>query len=483
MLPVFSLPSPWGIGTLGEEAYRWVDFLQTAGQHWWQILPLNPIGYGDSPYCSFSAFAGNAYFIDPEILYRQGLLTRSEKHSLRWEGDRVDYGRLAMQRLPILRKAFRRSNFRNQGEYSLFLRENRYWLEDYCAFMALKSRDPGRSWMEWEAPFRRRKGDFCDAISEELREEMEFHRFLQYEFIRQWRQLKLYANRRGVAILGDVPIYVAGDSCDVWAHPEIFQLDEEGRPVAVAGVPPDRFSATGQRWGNPLYRWDEMQKEGFSWWRERFLQAGRLFDGVRVDHFIGMVQYYSVPATEATAENGKWCQARGRELLDSLAKVWERLPLVAENLGAGTPEVTEYLERHGIPGMKLMAFGFDSDGRDPNLPAQFERNCVVYAGTHDNDTLQGQFTAESEEWRSRVREYFGISADVPFHKAFLRAAYASVADTVIFQMQDILGLDSRARTNRPATTSGNWQWRLSAGDLSPNLAKDLARMVEIYGRG
>lgn len=482
LLPIFSLPSPWGIGTLGTEAYRWIDFLADAGQHWWQILPLNPVGLGDSPYCSPSAFAGNPYFIDPQTLYQQGLLTRSELLSLRSEGEWVEYSRLSAQRLPILRRAFRRSTFREQPAYRDFCKENDFWFTDTCTFMAWKSRDSGKSWRQWEEGVCQRIPGIWNELPTELQEEADFHRFLQYEFFRQWMALKDYAHQKGVAILGDVPIYVAEDSCDVWAHREIFQLDHDGAPIDVAGVPPDHFSATGQRWGNPLYRWDILQERGFGWWRERFFQASRLFDGVRVDHFLGMVRYYAIPARHPTAEQGKWREAAGREMLDSLSDLWQKFPLVAENLGAVTAEVSDYLQAHHIPGMRLMSFGFDSDGHDPNLPSQFERNCVVYTGTHDNDTIQGQFLAAPEEWRARVREYFGLSADVSFAKAFLRAAYASVADTVLLPMQDILGLDHRARINRPSTVGGNWRWRLSEGDLTPALAKELARMVTLYGR-
>lgn len=484
LLPVTSLPSPYGIGTFGREAYEFVDFLSAAGQRYWQVLPLGPTSYGDSPYQSFSAFAGNPYFIDLPVLAGQGLLTQQELDAADFGSDpvEIDYAKLYQGRYPLLRLAFSRSSHSDMDEYQTFCENNQEWLEAYSLYMALKTEFDGREWLAWPEELRLREPGAIRASREEHRAEMDFWKFCQYEFFRQWFRLKEYANQKGIQIIGDIPIYVALDSADVWAQGEQFQLDEQRRPTHVAGVPPDLFSKTGQLWGNPLYDWEHMKTDGFSWWKQRMRFSAQLYDIIRIDHFVGIAHYYSIPAEETTAMNGWWSPGPGKPLLEAIGSVMGNKRVIAENLGVVIPEVDRLLRISGYPGMKLLQFAFDGDASNSNLPFHFDRNQVVYGGTHDNETLVGFFAHQKRKQLHFAREYLNVRKNREISAALIRAGYASVADTAIFQMQDLLGLDNSARMNTPSTLGQNWRWRLLPGQISPKLAKDLCQMMKLYGR-
>lgn len=484
LLPVFSLPSPYGIGTIGREARSFVDFLVRAGQRYWQVLPLGPTSFGDSPYQSFSTFAGNPYFIDLEQLIEEGLLLREEAEELPWAGraDRVDYQALFQHRFQALRKAYNRSHLKNNGEYRRFCRENKDWLDDYALYMALKERHGFREWLLWEEPLRLRD----DAALKEQREacagQIGFWKFCQFLFFQQWRELKRYANQRGISIIGDIPIYVALDSADVWAHPELFQLNEERRPHAVAGVPPDAFSSTGQRWGNPLYDWERMETDGFSWWKDRIAAAASLYDLLRIDHFIGICRYYAIPAKNETAEGGQWIPGPGKKLTDAIRQAAGDCRIIAEDLGVVVPAVRRLLTQAGFPGMKVLSFAFDGDASNEHLPHHYVSNLVVYGGTHDNQTLRGLFSEKSKKELKFARRYLHVKKKNNLPAAVMRAAYESVAAVAVMQMQDLLELGGDARMNLPSTIGNNWQWRLIPGQLSHSLAKRMRRQAETYGR-
>lgn len=485
LLPVSSLPSPHGIGSLGRAAYAFVDFLVRAGQRYWQVLPLGPTSYGDSPYQSVSAFAGNPYFIDLDRLAERGLLTSEELRESDEEAgaaSRVNYGRLFSSRFRVLRQAYGRSRHGNTPEYLEFCRANAFWLEEYAAYMAIKTSLKNRVWTEWPDELRLRDPEALQRCGESLRGEIGFWKFCQYAFHIQWDALRAYANQRGVRIIGDIPIYVALDSADVWANSGWFQMDADRRPLAVAGVPPDMFSATGQLWGNPLYDWEAMERDGFSWWRERMRASARLYDVIRIDHFIGIRRYYSIPAGEKTAMHGRWRPGPGKKLVEAFGRELGGAKIIAEDLGVVTPAVRRLKTQAGYPGMKLMEFGFDSGPENEYLPIHFEQNCVAYGGTHDNEPLAGFFRARKGAALAFAREYLQVRRRRDIPAAIIRAAYASVADTVIFQMQDLLGLDNRARMNRPATIGGNWEWRLVPGQITDELARRLAALSRIYGR-
>lgn len=490
LLPVSSLPSRYGIGTFGRAAYRFVDFLQNAGQRYWQVLPLGPTSFGDSPYQSFSAFAGNPYFIDLDFLVRQGLLQEEELAGLDWGDDpasggspaKVDYGRLFENRFGPLRLAYERSGCESDPAFAEFCGQNAFWLQDYADYMAIKARFGNRSWVEWPDELRLRREDALLRCRERLAGEIGMWKFFQYQFHLQWQDLKEYANRKGVRIIGDIPIYVALDSADTWVKWDQFQMDGDRRPVAVAGVPPDLFSATGQLWGNPLYDWDAMERDGFAWWRQRMRASASLYDVIRIDHFIGIVRYYSIPAQAKTAQGGAWRPGPGKKLLAALSPSLGDTKIIAEDLGCVTPAVIRLKNRAGYPGMKLMEFAFDGGAENENLPIHFERNCVAYGGTHDNETLRGFFKARKAKDLEFGKRYLHISRRGDFPDAVIRAGYESVANTVIFQMQDLLGLDNGARMNFPSTIGGNWQWRAEPGQFTGKLAQRLHTLAETYGR-
>ena len=484
MLPISALPSPYGIGSLGKEAYRFADFLQKAGQKYWQVLPVGPTSYGDSPYQSFSAFAGNPYFIDLDMLSEEGLLEKNTLCEVDWQNtaDHIEYSALYENRFRYLRQAFSQSHHMGTTAYLDFCRENSFWLDEYALFMACKSYFKGVSWQEWPEALRLYKKEAVLEYKTLLQEDVDFWKFCQFAFFSQWKKLKKYVNDKGIRIIGDMPIYVAMDSADVWAHSSYFQLDKEHRPKKVAGVPPDAFSADGQLWGNPLYDWEQLEKEDYSWWRERMKAASMLFDCVRIDHFIGICRYFSVPAEDTTAKNGTYYQGPGMKLIHAIQESAGNAEVIAEDLGVVVPEVEELLKKSGYPGMKVLQFAFDGRKDNDHLPYMFGRNLVAYAGTHDNDTLVGWYEGLSEAEKKLPSEFLNIVDAEEICVASIRLLYASPANTVIFQAQDVLGLPGEARMNHPSTMGGNWCWRLLPGQLDDSLAGALRDLVSVYGR-
>ncbi|MDD3403744.1 MAG: 4-alpha-glucanotransferase [Hespellia sp.] len=500
LLPISSLPSKYGIGCFSKEAFEFVDFLKAAGQKKWQILPLGPTGYGDSPYQSFSTFAGNPYYIDLEALIGWGLLTKKECDSYDFgkEEDCIDYEKMYVARFAILRAAFERFQESRSGEmygqvhisangddeYGQFTSENAYWLEDYSLYMALKKQFNDRSWIKWEHPYRVREYSAMQRAREELREEMDFYKFQQYMFWKQWNSLHRYANERGIEIIGDIPIYVAFDSADAWANPLLFQFDSENRPLAVAGCPPDSFSPEGQLWGNPLYSWVYHQQTNYDWWIRRLAYCFELYDVVRLDHFRGFDEYYSIPAEDKTAENGHWEQGPGYDFIRVVKERLGHVRIIAEDLGFLTDSVRKLVSDSGYPGMKILQFAFDSREESNYLPTHYDRNCVVYTGTHDNDTIAGWYEQLGPADREMALEYMNAYhfEDEEMPVEFIRLAMASVADLCVIPMQDYLGLGSEARINKPSTVGKNWKWRLLPGQVTDAAADVIARMTRIYGR-
>ena len=486
LMPVFSLPGPYGIGTLGDEAFAFVDFLAAAKQTYWQILPMGPTGYGDSPYQSFSTFSGNPYYIDLEALIQDGLLTRDECRKIDFGDDpeSVDYEKLYNGRYILLRKAFERSDVSNQSSYCSFMQDNKEWIEDYCLFMAIKDHFSGKAWYEWPEDIRSRKEQALDHYQQMLQDEIAFHKYMQYMFFRQWNQLRTYANAHGVRIIGDIPIYVALDSSDVWVHPELFQLDEDRNPVAVAGCPPDGFSAIGQLWGNPLYDWEYHRSTGYAWWISRMKHCFRLYDVVRIDHFRGFDEYYSIPFGDVTAENGTWEKGPGMDLFHTLDKKIKDLRVIAEDLGFLTESVLEMLKESGFPGMKVIQFAFDPNGGSAYLPHNYPENSVVYTGTHDNDTTRGWYHSTDKATRDFAKEYMNAQRldedDLAWD--FIRLAMSSKANLCVTPMQDLLNLDGKARINVPSTLGGNWTWRMEKGQFDEETVKRLKRMTWLYER-
>ena len=484
LMHISSLPSPYGIGTLGREAYAFADFLRAAGQKYWQLLPLGPTSYGDSPYQSFSTFAGNPYFIDLDLLAEDGLLSPSDLEAEDWggEGRYVDYGRIYAARFGLLRKAFQAGYPRDRAAVEAFCRENK-WLDNYALYMALKARFGMKSWLDWpDEDLRLRRAEALERAREELAEDIAFYAYLQYLFFRQWDALREYIHSLGIRIIGDLPIYVAMDSADVWAEPEFFQLGEGNVPTEVSGVPPDYFSADGQLWGNPLYDYDRMKADGYGWWIRRVEGAGRLFDIIRIDHFRGLESYWAVPYGADTAKSGRWRKGPGMDLVGTLTNWFPGLSFIAEDLGFLTPEVRQLLEDSGLPGMKVLEFAFDAREPSNYLPHTYNRHCVCYVGTHDNETV--------EQWRWQAdradvtfaRKYLGLNDAEGFHWGMIRGGMSSVADTFLVQMQDCLGLGAEGRMNTPGTGWGNWRWRLLPGEASPALAKKLRCYTKMYGR-
>lgn len=484
LLAVSSLPSPYGIGSFGQAALDFLDFLHRSGQKYWQVLPLGSTGYGDSPYQSFSAFAGNPYFIDLDTLISQELISTNEVQDINW-GDcdaEVDYALLYKNRFTILRLAFSRSHHRDTAEYRSFCSSQAHWLDEYTLFMALKDRYDGLPWINWPEALRMRDGTATQKARQSLQEEIDFWCFCQYHFYTQWRWIKAHASGLGINIIGDIPIYVALDSSDVWANPEMFQLDDNRLPTRVAGVPPDLFSETGQLWGNPLYDWDAMEQDNFAWWRKRLSFSSEIYDTIRIDHFVGMAHYYSVPAGSDTAIGGQWQPGPGEKLISAISDEPDVGKIIAEDLGIVTPLVTQLRQRAGYPGMRLYQMAFDSDDFNLNLPGFYDRDTVVYGGTHDNETLVGFFLGHERPDLRFAREYLNVGTDEGIPPAIIRTAFASCAGVVIFQMQDYLGLDNTARMNTPSTLGGNWKWRFAQGQISPQLEETLLRYAQLYGR-
>ena len=532
LLPISSLPGNYGIGGFSKEAYDFVDFLVEAGQSWWQILPLGPTGYGDSPYQSFSTFAGNPYYIALEDLIQEGLLTEEEAAAAdcgqypAW----VDYERIWKTRFPVLRKACAR--FVPDEAYDRFCRENAAWLEDYCLYSVIKERQGQTGWLDWPAELRSRDREALEKICREEAEELGFWHFMQYYFWKQWTALKEYAHEKGVRIIGDVPIYVAMDSADAWASPELFQFDENLRPCGLAGCPPDAFAVTGQLWGNPLYRWEQHAQTGYSWWHSRMRHAFRLYDKVRIDHFRGFESYYSIPYGDPTAEFGHWEKGPGAAFFHELDEKMGKQDLIAEDLGFLTEEVHAMLRECGYPGMRVLQFAFGSGPDNEYLPHNHIRNCVVYTGTHDNETTLGWYRSTDERIRTEVKAYTGIGddwtdpcgreTDIPGNPtgveeaeaagnttaaeeaeaaenplvaertmpeedlaalhALIRQALGSVADLAVIPMQDYLELGNEARINFPSTLGENWKWRMLPGQCTPGLAAHIRKLSGVYGR-
>lgn len=486
LMPVSSLPGPYGIGTFSKEAYDFVDFLKESGQKLWQILPLGPTGYGDSPYQSFSTFAGNPYFIDLEELIKEGLLTREECDACDWGGhpEYVDYGHLYESKYKVLRLAFSRGRNKLDKEFFEFIASNYDWVVDYALFMALKNAHGGACFTEWEEDIRLRKEEALEQCRKEYQEDILFYEFLQYYFFKQWSALKAYANESGIKIVGDVPIYVAFDSAELWTGPELFQLDEENLPVAVAGCPPDAFSDTGQLWGNPLYDWEYHESTGFAWWIQRLKHCFTLYDVVRVDHFRGFEAYYSIPAGSPDATEGKWVKGPGMKLFGAIKEALGPEEIIAEDLGLLTPEVFQLLKDSGYPGMKVFQFAFYKDSDSAYLPQNHVENCVIYTGTHDNHTTLGWYINLDQEDRAFLEEYTGVSSWKNVCDVLIRQAMMSVAETCIIPMQDYLELDDRARINEPGSFGDNWKWRMKKDVTAQyrEMASRIYKLTKMYGR-
>ena len=484
LMHISSLPSPYGIGTMGKEARKFADFLEKAGQKYWQILPICPTSYGDSPYQSFSSFAGNPYFIDLETLCKEKLLKRSECESFPWGENPhyVDYGVMYQSRYQLLRLAFNRFKKDIPDEFYTFCKKEAEWLEEYALFMALKDAHGGVAWFEWEDELRLRKPEALEAARREYADNILFYKMLQYLFYKQWWSLKEYVNGKGIEIVGDVPIYVAGDSADVWANPSQFYLDENLNPIDVAGCPPDAFSADGQLWGNPLFRWDVMKKDNYEWWTKRIKAVSKLYDVVRIDHFRGFDSYYAIPAKDTTAKNGEWRQGPGMDLFKTLKRRLGKLNIIVEDLGFLTPSVLKLVADSGFPGMKVVQFAFDSREGSNYLPHTYPTNCVVYTGTHDNDTIMGWMKTAPKASVKFAKEYLNLTKEEGYNWGMMRGAWGSVADTAIVTMQDIIGAGSEARMNTPSTLGGNWEWRATSDQIDNKLAKRVYKYMEMYGR-
>ncbi|MCH5340152.1 MAG: 4-alpha-glucanotransferase [Acetatifactor sp.] len=486
LLPVSSLPSAYGIGCFSKEAYEFVDRLKEAGQSCWQILPLGPTSYGDSPYQSFSTFAGNPYFIDPEDLVKRGWITKKqcECYDFGENPEYVDYGKLYESRFLLLRKAWKNSDISKDPDFRKYVKENSYWLDNYALYMAVKASFDNVCWVEWDEDIKTRKPQALKAYQKKYADEIEFYQFQQYMFRVQWEKLKAYANSRGISIIGDIPIYVAFDSSDAWANPELFQFDKDCNPTAVAGCPPDAFSVTGQLWGNPLYDWEYHRKTGYQWWLKRLAACYQMYDVVRIDHFRAFDAYYSIPAGAKTAEIGEWKPGPGYELFAAMKKELGQREVIAEDLGFLTPSVLRLVKRTGYPGMKVLQFAFDSREESDYLPHNYPQNCVVYTGTHDNDTTLGWYRTLNRQDKKFCEEYLNISRSrrKEAHWELVRAAYASVANLAVIPMQDLLGLGAEARINTPSTLGDNWKWRMKQGAFTEELAEKMRNMAKLYGR-
>lgn len=484
-----SLPGPYGIGDLGPQAYRFVDWLASSGCHLWQILPLGPTGYGDSPYQCFSAFAGNPYLISLDALLDDGLLTKEDLAGMpEFDAARVDYGRLIPWKLDLLQRAFSRyasASEALQDQFDRFRAENASWLDDYALFMSLKEGHGGGAWSGWDESLRRREASALTKARQQHAEDILRHSFYQFLFFRQWEKLRAYAHENELKIIGDIPIFIAYDSADAWAHPDLFYLDEKSLPTVVAGVPPDYFSATGQLWGNPLYRWDVHKESGYAWWLERFRSVLQFVDVVRLDHFRGFAGYYEIPYGAPTAETGQWVTGPGKDFFETIARELtapgdDTLPIIAEDLGVITPDVVELRDSFHLPGMRILQFGFDS-AENPFLPHNYVPNCVAYTGTHDNDTACGWFKSAPEEERRYALRYLK-SDGADFAWDLIRGIWSSVAVYTVTPMQDILSLGTEARMNYPSRLGGNWEWRMTAEDMSETAAERLQELNQLYLR-
>lgn len=491
LMHISSLPSSYGIGDFGSGSYQFADFLVETQQTYWQVLPLNPISLisGSSPYASYSAFAGNTLFISPDKLVEMGLLQHSDLVDYPdLPSTFVDYPEVLTWKKALYAKAydnFRIQNDRFKSEFQEFIKTNRKWLNNFASFMAIKSYFEDKDWGSWPVKIKNREQKELKALEKKLGNQIEYQKFLQFIFFRQWNELKTYCNQRGIQIIGDIPYYVNYDSAEVWSSPELFKLTRAKRSEFVAGVPPDYFSTTGQLWGNPVYRWDIMKKRNFRWWKERIAQNLRLYDLIRIDHFRGFLAYWEVPAREKTAINGKWVSVPGEDVFVQFKKAFSYLPILAEDLGVITDDVRELMKKFGLPGMRILLFAFDENlPRNAYAPHNHIQNCVVYTGTHDNNTTRGWYAEEtSEADRERISHYLGKKISIEeIHWDFIRMAMMSVANTVIIPVQDVLGLDSAHRMNRPATLNGNWKWRLLSEQLSHDMKQRLLGVTQLFGR-
>lgn len=489
LLPISSLPSKYGIGCFSKEAYDFVDWLADAGQSLWQILPLGPTSYGDSPYQSFSTFAGNPYFISLEALIDEGVLTKEECDGADFgkKADDIDYEKLYIQRYPLLRKAYERSSIAEDARFREYTQRNKWWLDDYALFMAVKDRFNGAPWQEWAEDIRLRHGNALDYYNRELYFDIEFQKYMQYKFYTQWTALKAYANSKSIKIVGDIPIYVSMDSSDAWAQPKLFQLDENNLPRAVAGCPPDGFSADGQLWGNPLYDWDYHRATGYHWWITRLWYCFELYDIVRIDHFRGFDEYFSIPYGDKTAANGHWEKGPGIELFRAIENSLGRKDVIAEDLGYMTDSVRRLVHETGFPNMKVLEFAFDSRDtgcRSDYLPHNYSENCVAYTGTHDNQTIASWFNTITKEERLMARDYL-CDTYTPIHylnMSFISLIMRSCAARCIIPMQDYLGLNDKSRMNTPSTVGTNWRWRLKPDQADEKLKKEVYNVTSRYGR-
>ena len=483
LMHITSLPSDYGVGTMGKEAYEFVDFLKAAGQHYWQLLPLTPTGYGDSPYQSCSTFAGNHYLIDLDMLQQQGLLEKTDYENIDWGMDpkRTDFGKLYNNRLAVLRKAYTR--FQGGEDFDRFCMENSGWLSDFALFMAIKGHTGGKAWYQWEEKLKRRDPDAIWQMRQQLKEEIRFYCFVQYLFDSQWNALRSYAHAAGVKIIGDVPIYVPYDSCEVWSSPEMFELDENLDPVNVAGCPPDSFNEDGQLWGNPLYRWELHHNDGYSWWIRRMAAAGKRYDVIRLDHFRGFESYWAVPYGDPTARGGVWRKGPGMDFVNALRGGLSQVEMIAEDLGFLTQAVLDLRDASGYPGMKVLQFAFDSREPSDYLPHTYTANTVCYTGTHDNMTTRQWLKSLTDDARAYATEYMNLSESEGMVWGVIRTAMATVSDWCVVPMQDLMDLDGEGRMNFPGTQTGdNWTWRAEKGYITPALAEKYYRLTALYGR-
>ncbi|GKX67249.1 4-alpha-glucanotransferase [Inconstantimicrobium mannanitabidum] len=486
LMHIASLPGKYGIGTFGKEAYNFADFLKKSGQKYWQILPLGQTSYGDSPYQSFSAFAGNPYFIDFDILEQEGLLNKADYENINWgdNTEKINYSLLFVEKYKVLRKAFKNFKGKEDSEIEKFKEEQSLWLEDYSLYMAIKNHFGMKSWQQWDEDIKFRHSDSVKRYTKELNEEIEFWIFLQYHFFKQWQALKAYVNKQGIEIIGDIPIYVAEDSADCWANPKAFMFDPDTlKPTKVSGCPPDSFAITGQLWGNPIYNWEYHEETEYSWWIDRMRESLKIYDVLRIDHFRGFESYWSVPAEDKTAENGEWVKGPGIKLFDAIKEELGELNIIAEDLGFMTDEVIAFRKATGFPGMKVLQFGFG--GPDSSyLPHNFEdRKWVVYTGTHDNDTFRGWYEKTgSKQETNFARKYLYLNKKEGYNWGFIRGVWSSIGDTAIALMQDFLNLGNEARINVPSTLGNNWTWRLKEGLLTDKLAEKIYYITKTYGR-
>lgn len=488
IMHISSLPGKYGIGTLGKEAYKFADFLKKSGQRFWQVLPLGPTSYGDSPYQSFSAFAGNPYFIDFDILNENGFLDKKdyENVNLGQDLEDIDYGLIFKNKIPVLRKAY--ENFKKKTDlyqdFIQFEQKEKFWLEDYSMYMAIKNKFDLKSWQNWDDDIRLRKPEAVQRYREELDDDIGFWMFVQYQFYKQWDALKEYVNEIGLEIIGDMPIYVAEDSADVWSNPEAFLLNRETlKPIKVAGCPPDIFSATGQLWGNPIYDWGYMERTGYNWWVQRIKYSLKLYDWIRIDHFKGFESYYTIPYGETTAINGEWVKGPNMKIFDAIRRELGDVNIIAEDLGTLTDETIKLRDDNGFPGMKILTFAFDSDSTNVFLPHNYEKNFIAYTGTHDNDTVRGwlETTAPKEQVEKAI-QYLQLNKQEGYNWGIIRGVWSSIANVAIAQMQDFLNLGNEARINLPSTLGNNWRFRVKEGAYDDKLADKILKMTERYGR-